>query len=155
MRVNQYKTVLDKETRISLLVKEHGFNYNMKGLLNSPDTIYRFMEDNYQMSSMTEEQVFLLTLDTKCNLIGVFKISEGSVNSSIVDTRGLFIKALLANSVNLVLIHNHPSGDTAASAEDLRVTKRVKEAGDIIGINLLDHIIIGNSYKSLKEQGII
>ena len=156
MRINELKTVLDKETRISLLVKEHGFNYKLKGKLNTPEGIYHFMEDNYQMSSLTEEHVYMLALDSKCQLIGVFKISTGTVNASIVDVRGLFVKALLCNAVHIVLIHNHPSGDEKnPSIEDIRITKKLSEGSNILGLSFLDHIIIGNSYKSLKESGLM
>ena len=78
------------------------------------------------------------------------------MNASVVSPREIFIEAVRHHAVSLVLVHNHPSGDPAPSREDLSITRRVKEAGELIGIRLLDHIIIGdNSYISLKERGII
>lgn len=89
-------------------------------------------------------------MNTKLDMIGVFEISHGNVNSSIVGTREVFQKALLANAVSIVVIHNHPSG------EDVEVTKRLIEAGTIVGIQLLDHIVIGRpGYTSLKEKGYL
>ena len=92
-------------------------------------------------------------MNTKNKVIGVFEISHGNVNSSIVGTREIFQKALLANAVSIILMHNHPSGDPSPSREDIEVTRRIVEAGKIIGIQVLDHIIIGDRYSSLKEKG--
>ena len=95
-------------------------------------------------------------LDSKSKLIKDTVMSTGTVNISIVPVREILIQALKEEAVNIILVHNHPSGDPSPSTEDIRVTKRVKEAGDLIGITLMDHIIIGdNKYISLKEQGIL
>lgn len=112
-----------------------------------------FMQD---MRHLTREQVLLLMMDSKNKLMKDMIISEGTVNTSIMPTREIMVQALKYDAVNLILLHNHPSGDPTPSAEDIRVTKRVKEASNLIGITLMDHIIIGdNKYISLKEQGII
>jgi DNA repair protein RadC len=94
-------------------------------------------------------------MNTKNKVIGVFEISHGNVNSSVLGTREVFQKALLANAVSIILMHNHPSGDPTPSRQDIEVTKKVAEAGNLIGIELLDHIIIGDSYTSLKEKGYL
>ncbi len=74
----------------------------------------------------------------------------------MINPREVFIQALRHNAVHVILLHNHPSGDPAPSREDISITRRIIEAGDIIGIKLLDHIIIGDgNYISLKERGII
>ena len=112
-----------------------------------------YMQD---MRHLPREQVMLLMLDSKNKLIKDTVISSGSVNLSIVPVREILIQALKEDAVNMILVHNHPSGDPSPSSEDIRVTKRLKEAGDLIGITLMDHIIIGdNKYISLKEQGIL
>ena len=83
-------------------------------------------------------------------------ISSGSVNSSIVSTRDIFYQSLKYGAVNIILLHNHPSGDPSPSREDIAVTKKVRDAGELIGIGLLDHIIIGdNCYFSMKQQSYI
>jgi DNA repair protein RadC len=94
-------------------------------------------------------------MNTKNKIIGVFEISHGTVNASIVNPREAFQKALLANAVSVIFMHNHPSGDPTASREDIEVTKRLSEAGKIIGVEVLDHIIVGDSYSSLKEKGYL
>lgn len=111
-----------------------------------------YMQD---MRHLTREKVLLLMLDSKNKIIKDMIISEGTVNTSIMPTREVFVYALKHEAVNIILLHNHPSGDPTPSAEDIRVTKRLSEAGNLIGISLMDHIIIGdNRYISLKEQGL-
>lgn len=155
MRINQYKTILDKGTLLSLLVKEHGFNYGFEIKLNEPSSVYKFMEDNYRLSYEAVEHVYMLAFNCKFQLIGVFKISDGAVNCSLVPSREIYIKALLCNATSIILVHNHPTQDTSPSGEDIISTKKLKEAGDMIGVTLQDHIIIGNNYCSLKEHGIL
>ena len=98
----------------------------------------------------------LLLLNTKSRLLGESDISKGTVNASIVSPRELFVEALQKNAVYIILLHNHPSGDPPPSREDILVTQRIHDAGEMIGIELLDHIIIGdNRYVSLREEGVI
>ena len=88
----------------------------------------------------------------------VHRCHVGSLNASVVHPREVFKSCILNNGASLIVAHQHPSGDPTPSREDLEVTKRLKEAGNILGIELLDHIIIGgnsNKSKSLKEQGYI
>lgn len=96
------------------------------------------------------EMVYCMMLDTKASLICDECISIGTVNASLLSPREIFTRALECHAVSIVLVHNHPSGDPAPSEEDLRITETVKRAGEIIGIRLLDHIIIGQKrYKSI------
>ncbi|MDF2906648.1 MAG: hypothetical protein K0R34_1969 [Herbinix sp.] len=122
--------------------------------LTTPQSVADYyMQD---MRHLTREQVLLLMLDSKNKLMKDMVISEGTVNTSIMPTREIFVHAVKEGAVNIILLHNHPSGDPTPSAEDIRVTKKLTEAGNLIGISLMDHIIIGdNRYISLKEQGLI
>lgn len=109
-----------------------------------------------EMRHQKQEHMKLLMLNTKSKLIGETNISKGTVNSSLVSPRELFIEALEKNAVSIILLHNHPSGDPTPSQCDILLTQRVKDAGDLIGIELLDHIIIGNNcYISFAEQKLI
>ena len=111
------------------------------------------MED---MRHLKQEELMLLMLNTKARLLGETKISKGTVNMSVISPRELFIEALQKNAVMIILLHNHPSGDPNPSREDILVTKKIAKAGELIGITLLDHIIIGDkTYVSLAEQGWI
>ena len=106
-----------------------------------------------QLRHRATECVILLCLDTKCRLIRETKLSEGSVRMSLISPREIFLEAFEAKAVNILLIHNHPSGDPTPSASDIKLTDIVREMGDKMGIPLLDHIIIGdNIYISFKEK---
>ena len=120
---------------------------------NPLDIVNYYVED---MRHREQELVYVMLLNTKGVLIRDIMISQGTVNVSVVSPREIFIEAVKHHAVSLVMIHNHPSGDPAPSREDIKLTKRVKEAGELLGIRLLDHIIIGdNCYISLKERGIL
>lgn len=94
--------------------------------------------------------------DTKQHFIKDVLLSKGTVNASVISPRELFVEALKARAVRFALIHNHPSGDPEPSREDELLTRRMKEAGIVLGIYLVDHIIIGNaSYMSFKERGML
>ncbi|MGL4731038.1 MAG: RadC family protein [Clostridium sp.] len=114
---------------------------------------------NYIMEDMRylkKEYLKLIMLNTKNIVIAVKDISIGSLNSSIVHPREVFVEAIKNNCASVIICHNHPSGDPTPSNEDINVTKRLKECGKIIGIEVLDHIIIGNGiYVSLKERAFL
>ena len=97
----------------------------------------------------------MLCMNTKNRIIGVFEISHGTVNSSVVGAREIFQKALLANAVHIILMHNHPSGDPSPSFEDIAITEKLMEAGKIIGVEVLDHLVIGDTYVSIKSRLIV
>ena len=112
-----------------------------------------YMED---MRYYRQEHLKLLMLNTRSRLIGESEISRGTVNMSVISPRELFIEALQKNAVYIILLHNHPSGDPMPSREDILVTQRIREGGSLLGIELLDHIIIGdNCYVSLAEQKLL
>lgn len=111
------------------------------------------MED---MRHEKQEILKLLMLNSKSKLIGETDISKGTVNASLITPRELFIEALQKNAVSIVILHNHPSGDPTPSRNDMLTTKRIMDAGKLIGIELLDHVIIGNNcYVSFRESGIL
>lgn len=104
----------------------------------------------------TKEMFLCLHLDGKNRIICVDLVSIGSLNQSIVHPREVYKTALLSNAAALILIHQHPTGDPSASSEDVAITRRLKEAGDIMGIKILDHIIVGDGeYLSFSERGLL
>lgn len=123
-------------------------------VINSPaDVADMVMEE---MRGLDREHFRIMHLSTRNNVLGISPVSVGSLNSSIVHPRECFKEAIRRNANTIILLHNHPSGDPAPSREDLEITKRLAEGGKILGIDILDHIIIGDKrYVSLKEQGII
>lgn len=136
------------------VVKESSLLYENRKISSPSDAvdIGRIMLDGSD-----REKLLLCCLNTKNEPNSLNIVSIGSLNSSIVHPREVFKLAILSNSASIILFHNHPSGDTIPSKEDINITKRIKEAGKIIGIDLIDHIILGDneSYTSLKEKGII
>lgn len=156
MRIVKYKTKLD-ECQRAVLEKECSVNYpEIDRKMSSPENIVCLAKEYLRLHEQTEEYLYMLCMNNKLMLTGIFEMSHGNVNSSIFSVREIFQKALLANAVSIVMIHNHPSGDPKPSREDIKATERLINAGDIIGLQVLDHIIIGRpTYVSLKEKGYI
>lgn len=103
-----------------------------------------------------KEHFLALLLDTRSRLIRISEISVGSLDSSIVHPREVFKEALYASAASVIFVHNHPSGDPEPSADDIKLTKRLVEAGAVMGIEVLDHVIIGNKkHLSLKREGLL
>jgi DNA repair protein RadC len=109
----------------------------------------------YDLRLEAKEHFIALHLDGRNRISCLDRVSVGSLNQSIVHPRELFKTACLSSAAAILLLHNHPTGDTTPSREDLEITRRIKEAGDLLGIKVLDHIIIGDSYLSFAEQGLI
>lgn len=136
------------------LVKEKSVSYETKKI-NSPmdavNILERFMEN------ADRESFMILCLDTKNNVNAINTVSVGTLNSSLVHPREVFKAAILSNSNAIILSHNHPSGNPSPSNEDIEITRRLEEAGNIMGIQVLDHVIMGENgrYVSLKERGAL
>lgn len=123
-------------------------------IISKPEDIYDLVKDD--MKYFEQEHFRILMLNTKNILINIKDIFIGASDSSVIETRKVFKEALKYNAKNITICHNHPSGDPNPSKEDVNISLRIKEAGKIIGIDLLDHIIIGdNRFVSLKYKGVI
>jgi len=123
-------------------------------VIKSPEDCAKFMMD--EMRFLEQEHFICLYLNTKNQIIARETIFKGSLNASIVHPREVFKEAFRRSASSIICLHNHPSGDPTPSREDIEVTKRLVECGKIIGIELLDHIIIGeHKYISLKEKGYV
>ena len=136
------------------LVREGSILYQTRRISSPKDAVgigQQFLED------ADREQVIVCCLDTKNQPLSISVVSMGILNSSLIHPREIFKTAILTNAASLILYHNHPSGETEPSTEDINITMRIKEAGDLIGIELIDHIIIGSEgrYLSLKEEGLL
>ena len=109
-----------------------------------------------ELSELSYERFVALSLNTKNHVIAVLPVSNGSLNASIVHPRELFQRAILSNCASLIIAHNHPSGDPTPSPEDIALTRRLVEAGELLDIPILDHVILGyGRYVSFKEKGLI
>lgn len=108
------------------------------------------------MRDLDREHFYVVLLNTKHYVVGVELISIGTLNGSMVHPREVFRAAIRRGAAALILVHNHPSGDPSPSPEDVQVTRRLVEAGRLLGMDVLDHVIIGdNRYVSLREQGLV
>ncbi|SDZ80596.1 DNA repair protein RadC [Lachnospiraceae bacterium NK3A20] len=123
-------------------------------IYNSPATVAKcYMES---MRHLDNEEVCLVNLDNKLGFICDEVLSMGTVNASLISPRNVFTAALRHGAVNIMLLHNHPSGDPTPSREDIEITNKIRNAGDELGIHLIDHLVIGDrQYISMKEQGYL
>jgi DNA repair protein RadC len=120
----------------------------------SPRQVFEYFHHEFRDSR--KEYCLALLLDGKNRIIRRVQISEGTLNQSIVHPREVFSPAVRESAAAVILVHNHPTGDPAPSGEDIAITRRLREAGEVMGIRLLDHIIIGDGeFTSFVERGLI
>ena len=123
-------------------------------IYNNPDVLGSYYME--QMRHESQEIVMVLCLSSKGKLLSRAIISRGGVNSAVLHPREIFVEALAHRAASVILLHNHPSGDPAPSAEDVEITARVQDAGELIGIPLLDHIVIGDrAYVSMRQSRLL
>lgn len=152
MRVTTFKTFLNEDGH-SYLVKEKAVNYSATDKLDNPQSIVNLMNDVYKCNLLDTEYLYMISMNTKCHPTGFFEITHGLVNASLISPREILIKALLANAVHIVIIHNHPSGSPNPSSKDISVTRILQKAFSLMDIKFADHIIIaGDSYYSFNEN---
>ena len=119
---------------------------------NSPETVAAYYKEALRYDE--RETVLLLLLDNRLHLLEEYVLSVGTVRSSLVSPREIFVKAVQIKAVYLMLVHNHPSGDCSPSTRDVEVTDQIAAAGKMMDIHLIDHVVIGgNNYYSFKENG--
>ena len=135
------------------MVKESSFLYQTCQIL-SPSDAYEMIKE--QLEGLDREQFIIACLNTKNEPTNITVVSVGSLNKAIVHPREVFKTAILSNAASIMAFHNHPSGETTPSQQDIQLTKRLYEAGELLGIKLLDHLIIGDgTFTSLKEKGYL
>lgn len=121
---------------------------------NAPHTVAEYYME--RLRHKEKEIVLLLHLDNKLKLIEEYILSMGTAKASLISSREIFIQALKCRACNLMLLHNHPSGDPHPSSADVEITKKIKEAGELMDIPLIDHIVVGDGcYISFKEEHLL
>ncbi len=144
----QLKCVGELSKRLSTRRAANGLTFS------DPGTIADYYMERLRHEE--KENLFCLMLDTKFKLIGEERISTGTVNFAVVSVRDLFLAAMRHRAVQIILVHNHPSGDPQPSEADINITRRVQSAGEMMEIRLLDHIIVGDRcYVSFHESGLL
>lgn len=136
-----------------MLVKDKSVDYSTYGQVTNPQLFINIVNEMYGMDSRAEECVVIMALNVRKNPIGVFFVSQGSLKSSDVHPREVFKRLLLNNADSFIIGHNHPSGDVEPSNNDLNIMERLSEVGELVGIELVDFLIIGNgNYYSYEER---
>ncbi|MNO32464.1 hypothetical protein D3C76_224540 [compost metagenome] len=146
VRINRYSMAL---------VRESSKVYEVDKQIESPSDASQVIHSLLDVDSLHVENFGILTLDTKNNVIGFHILQIGSLNASVASPRNVFQAALLNNAASFIMFHNHPSGDPTPSNEDIEITNRITEIGNLMGIEALDHIIVANGkrYQSIREYG--
>ena len=135
------------------VIRENMPAYITTDRFNSPQQVFEMFKD---LVIETKEHFLCLHLDGKNRIICLDRVSVGSLNQSVVHVREVLKSALLSSAAGTLLIHNHPTGDPSPSPDDIIITNRLKEAGLLIGIPVIDHIIIGDGqYVSFVERGLL
>ena len=135
------------------MVKESNFLYQTRTISSLKDA-YEIIKE--QLEGLDREQFIIACLNTKNEPTNITVVSVGSLNKAIVHPREVFKTAILSNAASIMAFHNHPSGETTPSQQDIQLTNRLYEAGELLGIKLLDHLIIGDgTFTSLKEKGYL
>ena len=139
-----------------VLVKEKAGRYELPRKIGSPEDAYRAVTTITNVQEEAQEVFGILILNTKNKIVAVHEVSRGILNSSMVHPREVFKPAVLHNAAAIICFHNHPSGDTEPSKADIETTNRLVKAGKIMGIEIFDHLVIGDDrYVSLRERGVI
>lgn len=134
------------------LIREPGVRRSAP-LLSSPEAVYQTFQS---MAALDRECLAVALLDTKNRLVGVHAVHIGTVTQAFADPSDVYKAAILANVRAIVVVHNHPSGDPNPSPEDIHATSRLQQAGKVLGIRLLDHIVVAeDGFVSLREKGLI
>jgi len=142
------------------MVREESVKYG-ETILKAPIEINTLARKVMHLDEAAEENFVIICLNTKNRIAGVHTISVGTLNSSLVHPREVFKAAILNNASAIICLHNHPSGDPEPSRDDIETTQRLVNAGNVLGVKVLDHVIIGDNgglgrnYTSFKEQGLM
>ncbi len=157
MRINFYDTRLSEDGR-TMLVKEKAVNYQIDGNINacSPKILKDLMNSIVQLNILGEEHLYMLALNHTGKILGIFLVSKGTVSHTRLSSRDIFMRALMAGASCIIICHNHPSQNAAPSRDDVIATQKIKEAGELLDIPLMDHLIIGgDSYFSFMDKGLL
>lgn len=135
------------------LVRESSLLYR-PGRIRGPEDAFELVRNI--LEDADREIFMVIYLNTKNEPTAIHTVSVGTLNTSLVHPREVFKAAVMVNAASLILAHNHPSGDSEASREDIDITRKLAEAGNILGIQVIDHIIVGSGgYRSLKDAGML
>lgn len=156
MIVHEYDLEKSQDGRVEMVVRRT-FELGDEYQIDTPKDVVDFFEENYDISRKIEEHMYMLPLNQAGKLVGCFMLSRGTAEQSYVNVRGLFQRALLCNATRFILVHNHPAGNLIPSRVDIDATNRLKDLGNMMEVQILDHIIVAGEgqYVSFKEQELL
>ena len=144
----QLKCIGELSKRMASAVARPGLSFN------DPITIAKYYMEHLRHEE--QEVLIVMLLDGKNHLIGEQTLSRGTVNATLITPREVFLEAMKFHAVSVILVHNHPSGDPTPSDDDIKITERVYRSGELLGVRLLDHVVIGDhKYVSFRELGLL
>jgi len=145
VRAAQIQAIFELARRVNSYVED------VRPIIEKPEDVFKIVGS--EMQDLEQEVLKVLLLDSRNRLIKVEDVFKGSLNESVFSAREIFKLAFDYNAASIILVHNHPSGDAEPSDADIQMTKRIMRLGELLGVNVLDHLIIGNnSFKSVKEN---
>ncbi len=148
-RYTEYETVLDENRLVTAeAVRTEECRYEP----SCPDNLVKAMNQLYRANKLTEEHIWMIAVEARMENVAIFEIARGGQSSCQCEPRSVFRKAMSVNAMSIIIAHNHPSGTVTVSKEDSLLDKRLREAGDLLGIKVADFIVIGgNDYYSRME----
>lgn len=133
-----------------IMVKEKELEFDS---LKTCDSVYDFLTNKLELHKEPEEVVVMLALDNKLNIVSYCDVARGDISKTLLNPREIYKRALVSNAKSIIIAHNHPCGDVTPSSEDNFITRIIRDAGEIVGVRLIDHIIIGDKeYYSFFEN---
>ena len=155
MDIKTYDLIIDTKTKHTALQVKDSFAYAVDNF-TEPKAIYDLMVDGFHMDEKADEYVYMGAFNNRMKLLGMFEVSHGLCDASLLDARGVYMRALQIGASNIVVIHNHPSGIPLPSRDDFNVCRRIRDAGELLGIPLADFIVIGcGDFVSFKEKDLL
>jgi DNA repair protein RadC len=156
MKIYQYAARAHRDTRAGFLVCEKTFDSKNDINLCTPEAAAKFLDEYADASELPNEKTWMFCFDGALRLLGFSELTQGVHDETMFDIKRMLQIALLTGACAITVAHNHPSGSTQPSQPDLSTTKRIREACDLLGIRLLDHVIVGyKGWMSFAEQGLI
>lgn len=155
MTIHSYRTLLHEEGT-PYLTKDRSYEVDARHTYSTPEDIADFVRTSLCIQNCAEEYLYTICFNNRNRITACFEASHGTVSISLVSPREIMQKALLLGAVKIALTHNHPGGDSTPSGYDIESTKTLSQACNLLGIELLDHIIVSqNDFISLKEQQLL
>lgn len=150
--ITRYNLEIDAR-RHPVMVEEQTVPYETK--MNSAELIVKMLNDCFRLKYQAEEKVYLIALDHRMRTLGVFEVAHGQASRCGITCREIYIRALAAGAESIVIAHNHTSGKIEPSEEDKLFCQQVNEAGQLLCIPLIDFLIVGDGYRSFKEEQLL